>query len=214
MAKHDLDDFGVPAEARKVLKDPNASAAEKAWAEYYVDQGDLTHLNMMVEEEVPVDLGMGLLRDKDGNFVPGTYYDRTLSGIEMLGFGVDKDGDPKNVCMIMKKLGEIYTRCDDNGYYASDEDREDAMRLLDKLKAGQAAVSGKYTDIHAEASFLEQNKDRLDAQATSLNEDILDLEQVDLADAITQFSWDYYCYSAALKVGTQLLSQSLIDYMS
>ena len=46
-----------------------------------------------------------------------------------------------------KKLGEIYTRCDDNGYYASDEDREDAMRLLDKLKAGQAAVSGKYTDI-------------------------------------------------------------------
>ena len=213
-AKNNLDDFGVPAEARKVLEDPNASAAEKAWAEYYVDQGDLTHLNMMVAEEVPVDLGMGLLRDKDGNFVPGTYYDRTLPGIEMLGFGVDKDGDPKNVCMIMKKLGEIYTRCDDNGYYASDEDREDAMRLLDKLKAGQAAVSGKYTDIHAEASFLEQNIDRLDAQATSLNEDILDLEQVDLADAITQFSWDYYCYSAALKVGTQLLSQSLIDYMS
>ena len=42
----------------------------------------------------------------------------------------------------------------------------------------------------------------------------MNLEQVDLADAITEFSWDYYCYSAALKIGTQLLSQSLIDYMA
>ena len=213
-AKNDLDDFGVPAEARKIMKDPNATAADKAWAAYYVDQGDLTHLNVMAEEEVPVDLGMGLLRDKDGKFVPGTYFDRALSGLDMLGFGVDEDGDPKNVCMIMKKLGEVYTRCDADGNYASTQDREDAMRLLNKLKEGQSYVSGKYVDIHAESSFLNQNAERLDGDVTSLNEDILDLEQIDLADAIQQFSWDYYCYSAALKVGTQLLGQSLIDYMS
>ena len=47
-----------------------------------------------------------------------------------------------------------------------------------------------------------------------MNEQILDIEQVDLADAITSFSWDYYCYSAALKIGNQLLSQTLIDYMN
>lgn len=32
--------------------------------------------------------------------------------------------------------------------------------------------------------------------------------------AIQQFMYDYSCYNAALKVGTQILSQSLIDYMS
>ena len=39
------------------------------------------------------------------------------------------------------------------------------------------------------------------------------MEQVDLAEAITDFSWEQYCYNAALKIGNQLLSQSLIDYM-
>ena len=42
---------------------------------------------------------------------------------------------------------------------------------------------------------------------------ILDVEQIDLADAITAFSWDQFCYNSALKVGNQLLSQSLLDYM-
>ena len=40
------------------------------------------------------------------------------------------------------------------------------------------------------------------------------MEQINLADAITQLSWDQMCYNAALKIGTQLLSQSLIDYMN
>ena len=46
-----------------------------------------------------------------------------------------------------------------------------------------------------------------------MNEQILDVEQIDLADAITAFSWDQFCYNSALKVGNQLLSQSLLDYM-
>lgn len=209
------DDFGVPKGARDILNDPNASAYDKAWAEYYLDQGDVKHLQKMSEEEAPIDLGMGLLRDDNGNLVPGTYYNRTLPGINMLGFGVDEDGDPKNVCMIMKQLGEIYSRCTkDEGRYASDQDYEDAMRLMNKLKDAQGYASGKYVDISAEASFLKQNQERLDLQVNYLNEQRSSIENVDLADAIINFSWDYYCYSAALKVGTQLLSQSLIDYMS
>ena len=35
-----------------------------------------------------------------------------------------------------------------------------------------------------------------------------------MADAITGLSWQQYCYNAALKIGNQLLSQSLIDYMN
>ena len=43
---------------------------------------------------------------------------------------------------------------------------------------------------------------------------ILSVEQIDMADAITEFSWQQYCYNAALKVGNQLLGQTLIDYMN
>lgn len=214
-ANADKDDFDVPEGSSAKLEDPNATELDKAWAEYYLDQGDAKQLKKMSEEEAPIDLGMGLLRDDDGNLIQGTYYSRALPGINMLGFGIDDDGDPKNVCMIMKQLGEIYSRCDkDTGKYASDQDYKDAMRLMNKLKDAQGAASGKYVDISAEASFLKQNQERLDLQVNYLNEQRASVEDVDLADAIQQFSWDYYCYSAALKVGTQLLSQSLIDYMS
>ena len=68
-------------------------------------------------------------------------------------------------------------------------------------------------ELNARSTYLQTNQSRLEIQASELNMDILDVEQVDLADAITNFSWDMYCYNAALKIGNQLLSQSLIDYM-
>ena len=51
-------------------------------------------------------------------------------------------------------------------------------------------------------------------QGAYLNEDLTSLEDIEPAEAISNFMYDYYCYNAALKVGTQLLSQSLIDYMN
>lgn len=218
------DDFGVPIRAGEVLKgakmdgsplDPPATEAEKLWAVYYADQGDVQKLKDMSEEEANIDLGMGLLEDADGNLVPGTYFNRALPGINMLGFGVDADGDPNNICMMMKELGAIYDRCDENtGDFANDKDAADAARLLTKLKGGVDYVTDQYVDVDTKGAFLQQNETRLKMQGDYLGEQRAELEDVDLADAITAFSWDYYCYSAALKVGTQLLSQSLIDYMS
>lgn len=209
----EADQFGVP-EATKNVTDGD-TAYNRLWAEYYRDQGDLARLDMMAKEEQNVDLGMGLMKDENGDLVKGSAFNRALPGINMLGYGVDENGDPNNVCMVLKRLGEIYSRCDrDTGEYASEEDVDEAMRLLDKLKAVQGYVSGQYVDISAQASYLKQNEERLELQGGYLNEQRATLEDVDLADAITNFSWDYYCYSAALKVGTQLLSQSLIDYMN
>ena len=69
-------------------------------------------------------------------------------------------------------------------------------------------------ELDARATFLKTNGSRLSDQRLNLNEQVLDLEQVDLAEAITDFVWDQYCYNSALKIGNQLLSQSLIDYMN
>lgn len=218
-----VDDFGVPVRAAEVLRgtnmdgsplDPPATDDEKLWAVYHSDQGDLQKLKDMSQEEANIDLGMGLLEDADGKLIPGTYFNRALPGINMLGFGVDADGDPNNICMMMKELGAIYDRCDENtGDFANDKDEADAARLLTKLKGGVDYVTDQYVDVDTKGAFLQQNETRLKMQGDYLGEQRAALEDVDLADAITSFSWDYYCYSAALKIGTQLLSQSLIDYM-
>lgn len=230
----EVDDFGVPKIAYQIVKNGtynngtttvNANKDEILWAARLVDQGNLEKLNRMSKEEVPIDLGMGMLEDDNGKLVDGTYFNRSLPGINMLGYGVDEDGDPKNACMILMRLGQIYENChEETGSYDKDDSsggsekakaiREEATRLIDKLKASQSFVTGNYVEVTAKASYLDQNEDRLKLQGDYLAEQRAEIEDVDLADAISQFSWDYYCYSAALKVGTQLLSQSLIDYMS
>jgi len=68
--------------------------------------------------------------------------------------------------------------------------------------------------LDGRTAYLETSSNRLSLLATNLNEQILNIEQIDLASAITDFSWAQYCYNAALKVGNGILSQSLIDYMN
>lgn len=213
----EADQFGVPAAAKEVGE--NHGAYERMWAAYYRDQGDVQRLDKLAHEAQFVDLGMGLKEDGSG-IVNGTAFDRSLPGIDMLGYGIDKNGDPNNVAMVLKRLGEIFQNCDpESGKLSANEEEcekllAEATRLLDKLKACKDDCSGKTTEIDTKASFLEANADRMKMNGDYLNVDRAELEDIDPADAISNLMYDYYCYNAALKVGTQLLSQSLIDYMN
>lgn len=212
------DKYGVPS-AAKGVKDDDPSAFNRAWAAYYKDNADAQRLEELSAEYENIDLGMGLQEDENGKLVNGTAFNRSLPGINMLGFGVDEDGDPVNLAMIMKRLGEIYSNCDPTtGAFSKNEEeaeklKTEADRLLDKYQAATDRTNASYTDVETKAHYLQQNQARLKLQGDYLQEERENIENVDLADAITEFSWDYYCYSAALKVGTQLLSESLIDYM-
>lgn len=217
------DEFGVPEATKNVTgSDP---AYNRLWAEYYKDQGDLARLDMMSKEEQNVDLGMGLMKDENGNLVNGSAFNRALPGINMLGYGVDENGDPNNVILVMKRLGEIFSDCDfETGDFDKENPglntpkaqalREEANRLMDKLKLCNDNCNTETSTISTKSHYLNENEERMTLQATYLEEDRYNLEEVDPADAISTFMYDYYCYNAALKVGTQLLSQSLIDYMN
>ena len=187
---------------------------ENEWIDYY--QSDWAKLQAFAHEEQNIDLGMGLREDADGKLINGTAFDRSLPGLNMLGgFGTDDEGDPKNVVLIMKRLGELFSDSNpDSGAWGHEGDEEEAMRLMNKLNAAHHRTTDSYVEIETRSKFLKENQTRLETQGDYLQEERANLEQVDLADAITEFSWDYYCYSAALKVGTQLLSQSLLDYMN
>ena len=221
------DPYGVPMDGDAGVKwDPeNMSTIERAWYAYYNDQADLKKLGAMAAEHEFMDLGMGLQEIEDRDLINSTAFDRSLPGLNMLGYGVDEDGDPKNIVLVMRRLADLYADCDsatgnfgyhdENGEFVeSDEIREEVYRLLDKFGIAHDNFNFQYSDISAKAQFLDANGERLEEQTYNLMEQIVDIEQVDLADAITGFMWDYNCYSAALKIGTQLLSQSLIDYMA
>ena len=212
----DVDEYGVPAAAKDPAQLANMTADEKAWAAYYKDQGDVARLKAMSEEETNSDIGLGLQEADDGSIINGSTFNMALPGINMLGgYGLDADGDPKNLALLMKKYADVLERADDATGQWSKEDRAEADRLLNKItKNNDEIISAFASDISGEVEFLETNKDRLKDQHDALNLELVNLEDVDPADAITDFLYNYTCYNAALKVGTQLLSQSLIDYMN
>lgn len=172
-------------------------------------------LEATLNEQTYVDLGMGMT-EVDGELIKSSAYPTALNGLEYLGYGTDADGDPKNVISIMRKMGEIYAACDpDSGAYnANVGTQEDAERLQGKLHDALNELHARHVELDTRAKFVKDNQDRLDTLDDTLNEQIVDMEDIDPADAITTLMWAQYSYNAALRIGTSILSQSLIDYMN
>lgn len=174
---------------------------------------DLATLDYLSKDETKYeDLGLGLEKE-DGKILSSSAANTALQGINYLGYGVDDDGDPKNIVSIMSRMGEILLNCDpDSGDFAVGE-REEFYRLAQKFEDSAATLSDKHVELDSEASFLQTNQALLEKNAATLNEQVVALEDVDLADAITSLSWAQYCYNAALQSGKSILSQSLMDYL-
>ena len=93
------------------------------------------------------------------------------------------------------------------------EDKEDAYRLLDKFNQAQEAMSQQHSSLYADAKFLNTNETQLKDTFDSLNVERGALEDIDTVDVIMELSWAQMCYNAALQVGTNVIPQSLMDYM-
>jgi flagellar hook-associated protein 3 FlgL len=175
---------------------------------------NMAKLDALANEGNFVDIGLGLQEDDDGKLIESSAFNDALQGINFLGYGTDEDGDPKNIVCLIKQMGELLSNCDQNGNWADSDDANTFDRLISKFQTASNELKSAYVQLDAKASFLENNDDQLETTADTLNEQFLEIEQCDLADAITSFSWAQYCYNAALKVGNSILSQSLMDYLS
>jgi flagellar hook-associated protein 3 FlgL len=170
-------------------------------------------LEALSNEANYVDIGLGMQLDDDGNVITSSVFNDSLPGINYLGYGTDSDGVSKNLVVIIKRMGTLLSNCTSNGSWASDADAEEFNGLINKLEDASSSFKSNLVQLDTKASFLSDNSTRLLTAADTINEQFLDIEQCELADAITSFSWAQYCYNAALKVGNSILSQSLIDYM-
>ncbi len=230
--------------AARTANDPAVAdlASYKAYQEDYVgkyvkepvmDKTDSTKVDtdmsfkkaiLRYDEATYVDIGLGLKMDSDQNVVSSSAFNSALSGMDMLGYGLDEDGDPKNIVSIMKELGTIYQSCDtESGDYAeytyngethdAEYARERAGVLTQKLYRAFDHVSEKHVELDSKSKYLQDNKTQLETTQATLNEQIADTEALDMAESILEMSWARYCYEAALKIGNSILSQSLIDYL-
>lgn len=171
-------------------------------------------LDYMVNQEKRfVDIGLGFKENENGNLIESSGFNECLNGLTFLGYGMDEDGDPKNMYSIVQRLKEIAESVPD-GQDWSDDTYNEFFGLVGKLEDAASNFKTEYTNMDAGTLKLKNNLDILEDSFYNLDEQTANLEDVNMVEAISSFIWAEYCYNAALKVGNSILSQSLMDYMS
>ncbi len=169
------------------------------------DPDDQNKLLQMSKEQILVDVGFGLGVKGDGSIETNTAFNMAFSGLNTLGFGIGDNGNDKNVVNLLGQIaGELEKETLDTDKIKS---------LTDSFTQTRNEMIDFVTALGTKSNFLTKTEQRLDDARININEKIIDLENVDLAEAITDYSWAQYAYNAALKVGNSILSQSFIDFM-
>ncbi|MCI8886246.1 MAG: hypothetical protein HFG87_09745 [Dorea sp.] len=164
-----------------------------------------------------VDLGFGLtLNSKTSdassavNVDASSAFNISLPGINLVGFGEYTNADgtttPKNMLLL---IGEIA-----NTLKQPDFDYDKYKDLLGKFDERRSDVLKHVTTLGTNTEFLTTTADRLQTNEINLTQQIDNVVNVDMAEAIMNFSWAQYAYNSALKVGNNILTPSFIDFMN
>lgn len=163
-------------------------------------------LKTMADAEINVDLGFGIAFDSSGKVVANSAFNTAFSGLDALGYGQNADGTNNN---IVDLLGQIADELEKDPL-----DTDAISDLSLQFEDSKSSLTNFITNLGTKSTFLEATQTRLDDNRITLNEKIIAIEDVDLEEAITDYSWAQTAYNAALKVGNSILSQSFIDFMS
>ena len=124
------------------------------------------------------------------------------------GYRINRAGDDAAGLAISEKM-----RAQITGLNTAQKNAQDGVSLLNAFDDGRNNVLEQVTTLGTKSQFLTATKDRLETDKLNLATQLDNVVNIDMADAITQYSWAQYAYNAALKVGTSILSPSFIDFM-
>lgn len=149
----------------------------------YDMKGDLSDVN---GQSIAFEVGAGIVMDI------------SINGVELLG-----EGD-KNIYYI---LDDLYTAL------MNDASASELGGYITKLQNAQHDVLTTDAKVGGLINRMNLLKTRYEDEALTYREQKSKVEDVDLAEAYTNYSMAMTVYNAALKVGTQIIQASILDYM-
>ncbi len=168
------------------------------------DPADLAKLEEFSKESAFIDLGFGL-EIVGGEITPSSAFDAALPGVNIVGFGQDADGNSKNMLVL---LGEMADELD-----AADFDRDAYLSLWETFGKTSKDTKNVLTTIGTKSKLLESTQTKLENENLSIIEQFDSTVNIDEAEAITNFTYQNYVYSLALKIGSNILTPSLLDFV-
>lgn len=167
--------------------------------------GNSIDFDKLKEETINIDLGLGMTFSGEDEKLNGdTVFDISMSGVKFMGYG--KDGDmPENLYTLIGDIKEQLRSVD----FSMDK----ITPCIDKFEQQKKHVLVNVTDMGSKVNYLDFLKTRNENNQFELNKKILDVENVDPAEAIIDFKMQEYSYNAALSMGNKILQNSFIDFM-
>ncbi len=202
------------------LPDNSSDAVQTASADATASPSgitDIVNLDSLANESVYVDIGLGITQNANGSVSDQSAFNSALSGISYLGYGttsvtangITTSNVPNNVYSLLTKIASDLNNSSLSGTSltaAIDPYMTNLTNSQDKLEAKQTQVGSKLQLLSDTATYLQNI-------GTSLDDRDNDVEYIDVTDAITNYYMQQYCYEASLKVGSETLPQSLMDYL-
>ena len=175
-----------------------------------VDDDANTNLDVLANENLHIDLGLGMKFDGSGQLIKDTTFDLSMSGIKIMGYATTtaEDGVTEIPNNLYSLVGKIKDQLRDPNY-----SYDNISPYIKKFETQKTSVLISITDIGTKTKYLDFLKTRNEDNQLSLNEKIDGVENIDTADAIIDFKMQEYSYNAALSMGNKILQNSFIDFM-
>ncbi|WKY45531.1 hypothetical protein Q5O14_05420 [Eubacteriaceae bacterium ES2] len=177
-----------------------------------LDDGSDTTYNELAADSLYVDIGLGVEFDASGDVERTTVFNYSVTGVSFTGVGTTTLSDGTTVSNnIYNLLGEIADEFDkDDATYSQDR----VENLYGLFTDSKQSAYQKTTEIGAKTNYLEFMTERYDTQLLNLQERQTNIEGIDTAEAYITYSTQQVAYQAALQMGTEIIQQSVFDYMS
>ena len=153
-----------------------------------------------------IDVGLGLT--STGNqgvvrFDEKSVLRSSYSGVEMFGYGTDKNGRPVNFYGLFTEIS-THIREGNNAEMITD---------LESLSLSTDHMLMSLSEIGGDSNFLSDITDQLLEDEVSLKEMQNDIESIDIAEEIMYNAQYEMAWTVTLQIGSSLLPQSIFDFL-
>lgn len=170
---------------------------------YFYEDATGARVEIPMDDDVYLDIGLGI--KMAGTAVdPSTGYKISYSGLDIVGFGKDEDGNSNN----------LYNALNDIEKALRDGDREKLGQLNNKLTDQKKEFMANLTDLGAKTQFLETMETRLTNTIDDYTKRIDNLMGVVPGEEETTLMMNDYALKAVLQLGSKILPTSLMDYIT
>lgn len=188
--------------------------SETLSAEEYTEGSKRPYNLFPSSQPIYVDVGIGIKYtydyDADGEPIPdtakvdpNTAMNITLNGVEMTGCGVDEDGDSLNIIQLTYDAADALRK----------GDKQTCFRLLDKIHAAKETVLIGVTNFGAKSEAIDFHLTKIENDRYNLQVQQKDIEAADLTQEITDLKSAEAAYNATLQMGSQVIPQSIFDFI-